>query len=54
MPCVYYIHGGGMQAMSCFYGIYRAWGKFIAREGVAVASSYAEVIHALADAKRGG
>ena len=37
VPCVYYIHGGGMQAMSCFYGIYRAWGKFIAREGVAVA-----------------
>ena len=37
LPCVYYIHGGGMQAMSCFYGIYRAWGKFIARQGVAVA-----------------
>jgi acetyl esterase/lipase len=37
LPCVYYIHGGGMQAMSCFYGIYRAWGKFIAHQGVAVA-----------------
>ena len=37
LPCVYYIHGGGMQSMSCFYGIYRAWGKFIARQGVAVA-----------------
>jgi acetyl esterase/lipase len=37
LPCVYYIHGGGMQAMSCFYGIYRAWGKTIARQGVAVA-----------------
>ena len=37
LPCVYYIHGGGMQAMSCFYGIYRAWGKTIAHQGVAVA-----------------
>lgn len=37
LPCVYYIHGGGMQAMSCFYGNYRAWGKIIAAQGVAVA-----------------
>lgn len=37
LPCVYYIHGGGMQAMSCFLGIYRAWGKVIAQQGVAVA-----------------
>ena len=37
LPCVYYIHGGGMQAMSCFLGIYRAWGKIIAQQGVAVA-----------------
>ncbi|MEH6586142.1 MAG: alpha/beta hydrolase [Halioglobus sp.] len=37
IPCVYYIHGGGMQSMSCFYGIYRAWGKIIAAQGVAVA-----------------
>ncbi len=37
LPCVYYIHGGGMQSMSCFYGIYRAWGKLIANQGVAVA-----------------
>lgn len=37
VPCVYYIHGGGMQSMSCFYGIYRAWGKTIAAQGVAVA-----------------
>jgi acetyl esterase/lipase len=36
-PCVYYIHGGGMQMMSCFYGNYRAWGKIIAAQGVAVA-----------------
>jgi acetyl esterase/lipase len=26
-----------MQAMSCFHGIYRAWGKIIAQQGVAVA-----------------
>lgn len=37
LPCVYYIHGGGMQAMSCYDGNYRAWGRIIAREGVAVA-----------------
>jgi acetyl esterase len=37
LPCVYYIHGGGMQAMSCFLGMYRAWGKIIAAQGVAVA-----------------
>lgn len=37
LPCVYYIHGGGMQAMSCFVGMYRAWGKIIAAQGVAVA-----------------
>ncbi len=37
LPCVYYIHGGGMQALSCFDGNYRAWGKIIARNGVAVA-----------------
>ncbi|HEY8120589.1 MAG TPA: alpha/beta hydrolase [Myxococcota bacterium] len=35
--CVYYIHGGGMQSMSCYYGNYRAWGKIIAAQGVAVA-----------------
>ncbi len=37
VPCVYYIHGGGMQMMSCFDGNYRAWGRMIAQQGVAVA-----------------
>jgi acetyl esterase/lipase len=37
VPCVYYIHGGGMVAMSCFDGNYRAWGRIIAANGVAVA-----------------
>jgi acetyl esterase len=37
LPCVYYIHGGGMAAMSCYDGNYRAWGKIIAAMGVAVA-----------------
>jgi len=37
LPCVYYINGGGMQVMSCFDGNYRAWGKIIAAQGVAVA-----------------
>ena len=36
LPCVYYIHGGGMQALSCFDGLYRAWGRIIAAQGVAV------------------
>jgi acetyl esterase len=37
VPCVYYIHGGGMTMMSCYSGNYRAWGKIIAANGVAVA-----------------
>jgi acetyl esterase/lipase len=36
-PCVYYIHGGGMQSLSCYDGNYRAWGRIIAAQGVAVA-----------------
>jgi acetyl esterase len=37
LPCVYYIHGGGMSNMSCYDGHYRAWGKIIAACGVNVA-----------------
>jgi len=37
LACVYYIHGGGMQTMSCFDGMYRSWGRIIAGQGVAVA-----------------
>ena len=37
LPCVYYIHGGGMTALSCYWGNYRAWGKILAHKGVAVA-----------------
>jgi acetyl esterase len=37
LPCVYYIHGGGMQTMSCFDGNYKAWGRIIAARGVNVA-----------------
>ncbi|PCH46880.1 MAG: esterase [Pelagibacteraceae bacterium] len=37
LPCVYYIHGGGMQVMSCFDGNYKAWGRIIAAQGVIVA-----------------
>lgn len=36
LPCVYYIHGGGMQTASCFDAIYRSWGRLIAHQGVAV------------------
>jgi acetyl esterase/lipase len=37
LPCVYYIHGGGMAYFSCFDGMYKAWGRIIAQQGVAVA-----------------
>jgi acetyl esterase len=37
VACVYYIHGGGMAALSCYDGMYRGWGKLIAANGVAVA-----------------
>ncbi len=37
LPCVCYFHGGGMKSMSCFNGMYRAWGRIIAQQGVAVA-----------------
>ena len=36
LPCVYYIHGGGMQTMSAFNGMYKAWGRIIASQGVCV------------------
>ena len=36
VACVYYIHGGGMMALSCYDGHYRGWGKLIAANGVAV------------------
>ena len=36
LPCVYYIHGGGMQTWSCFFGNYRAWGKIIASQRLVV------------------
>jgi acetyl esterase len=37
LPCVYYIHGGGMASLSCFDGMYRSWARIIANQGVAVA-----------------
>ena len=37
VPCVYYIHGGGMMNMSCYYGNYKAFGRMIAANDVAVA-----------------
>lgn len=36
LPCVYYIHGGGMASMSCTLGNYKAWGRMIAANGVNV------------------
>ena len=37
LPAVYYIHGGGMQSGSCYDPRSSAWGRLIARQGVAVA-----------------
>ncbi|MGA0838428.1 MAG: alpha/beta hydrolase fold domain-containing protein [Pseudomonadales bacterium] len=37
LPCVFYIHGGGMQTLSCYDGNYRAWGRILAAQGIAVA-----------------
>ena len=36
LPCLYYIHGGGMASLSCFDGNYSAWGRILAAKGVAV------------------
>ncbi|MGH6991822.1 MAG: alpha/beta hydrolase fold domain-containing protein, partial [Caulobacteraceae bacterium] len=36
-PGVVYLHGGGMASMSAFDGMYRAWARLIAGQGVAVA-----------------
>lgn len=37
VACVYYIHGGGMANLSAERGSYKAWGRVIAAQGVAVA-----------------
>ena len=37
LPCVYYIHGGGMQNGSAFDALYRIWARVLAVEGLAVA-----------------
>jgi acetyl esterase len=37
VACVYYIHGGGMAYLSAERGFYKAWGRIIAAQGVAVA-----------------
>jgi len=37
VPCVVYLHGGGMMTGSAFDGNYRAFGKLLAAQGVGVA-----------------
>ena len=37
LPCVYYIHGGGMQDFSCFDAMYTTWGRMLAHQGMAIA-----------------
>jgi acetyl esterase/lipase len=36
LPGVVYLHGGGMTSLSAFDGQYRAWGRILAAEGLAV------------------
>lgn len=36
LACVVYLHGGGMQTMSAFNGVYKSWGRIIAHMGVCV------------------
>jgi acetyl esterase/lipase len=37
VPCLYYIHGGGMQNGSAFDAMYRIWARVLAAQGLAVA-----------------
>jgi len=37
LPCVVYLHGGGMSSNSAFDGNYRVWGRLLAAEGAVVA-----------------
>ena len=37
VPCIYYIHGGGMMILSAFDGNFKAWARVMATQGVAVA-----------------
>lgn len=34
--CIYYLHGGGMAVFSCFSGLYKAWARVLAAQGIAV------------------
>lgn len=36
LPCIYYIHGGGMRSLSCYDGNYLAWARILAMQNVAV------------------
>ena len=36
LPCIYYIHGGGMEIGSCFYKLYQSFGRLIAQQNVSV------------------
>lgn len=37
LPGVVYLHGGGMQMGSCYYGNYRVWSRMLANQGLSVA-----------------
>ena len=37
VPCIVYLHGGGMSSGSCFDAPFRTWGRRLVKNGVAVA-----------------
>lgn len=36
LPCVYYMHGGGMMTASCFRGCYQTWARLLAHHNLCV------------------
>ncbi|MEL0315958.1 MAG: esterase, partial [Halieaceae bacterium] len=36
LPCVYYMHGGGMMTASCFRGCYQTWARLLAHQNLCV------------------
>jgi acetyl esterase len=36
LPCVVFLHGGGMARSSCFDGVFRMWARLLAHQGLVV------------------
>jgi len=54
LPCIYYIHGGGMATMSCYDGNYNAWVRIMAAKGRAVGMVHFRKVLVLSSAKEIG